>query len=67
MNRVTLFGVAGHGAVAVHVLHPAPPHPLAEPLDWQRAVYPSRWRLMDRERTYDWVGGDGAGLPRDAA
>ena len=41
----------------------ATPHPLAEPLDWQRTVYPSRWRLMNRERTYDWVGGDGAGLP----
>src|SRR5438128_2561880 len=27
-------------------------HPLAEPLDWQRTVYPARWRLMDRERTY---------------
>ena len=41
----------------------ATPHPLAEPLDWQQTVYPSRWRLMDRERTYDWVGADGAGLP----
>ena len=39
------------------------PHPLGEPLDWQRSVYPSRWRLMDRESTYDWVGPDGAGLP----
>ena len=37
--------------------------PLAEPLDWQRTVYPARWRLMDRERMYDWVGVDGAGLP----
>jgi alpha-galactosidase len=39
------------------------PHPLAEPLDWQRSVYPSRWRMLDRERTYDWVGGDGVGPP----
>src|SRR6266446_6546896 len=38
-------------------------HPLAEPLDWQRTVYPARWQLMDRERTYDWVGVDGAGPP----
>jgi alpha-galactosidase len=37
------------------------PHPLAEPLDWQRTVYPQRWRLMDRDVTYDWVGADGAG------
>ncbi len=37
-------------------------HPLAEPLDWQRAVYPTRWRLMGRETTYDWVGADGAGI-----
>ena len=39
----------------------ASPQPLGEPLDWQRSVYPARWRLMDRERTYDWVGADGAG------
>jgi alpha-galactosidase len=37
--------------------------PLAEPLDWQRTVYPSRWRLMGREQTYDWVGADGTGPP----
>lgn len=37
--------------------------PLGEPLDWQRTVYPSRWRLMGHERVYDWVGPDGAGLP----
>jgi len=36
-------------------------HPLAEPLDWQRTVYPTRWRLMSREATYDWVGPDGVG------
>jgi len=41
----------------------AQPRPLAEPLDWQRTVYPTRWRLMGRERAYDWVGPDGAGLP----
>ena len=41
----------------------AMPHPLAEPLDWHRTVYPSRWRLMGRERTYDWVGPEGAEPP----
>jgi alpha-galactosidase len=41
----------------------AAPQPLGEPLDWQRSVYPSRWRLMGRERSYDWVGADGAGPP----
>jgi alpha-galactosidase len=39
----------------------AQPHLLAEPLDWQHTVYPTRWRLMGRETTYDWVGADGAG------
>ena len=34
--------------------------PLAEPLDWQRSIYPSRWRLMGREHVFDWVGPDGA-------
>lgn len=41
----------------------AMPHPLAEPLDWQAGVYPSRWRSMGTERTYDWVGAEGAGSP----
>jgi len=39
------------------------PHPVAEPLDWQRTVYPTRWRLMGREHSYDWVGVDGVGVP----
>ena len=34
--------------------------PLAEPLDWQHAAYPRHWRMMGSERTYDWVGEDGA-------
>jgi alpha-galactosidase len=41
----------------------AVPHPLAEPLDWQQTVYPSRWRVIGSERTYDWVGDQGAGPP----
>jgi alpha-galactosidase len=41
----------------------ATPRPLGEPLDWQRSVYPSRWRLEGREVEYDWVGVDGAGPP----
>ena len=41
----------------------AVPHALCEPLDWQRAVYPTKWKMMGREWTYDWVGADGAGLP----
>jgi alpha-galactosidase len=41
----------------------ATPQPLGEPLDWQRNVYPSRWRLMGHEQSYDWVGADGAGPP----
>ena len=37
--------------------------PLAEPLDWQSTVYPRRWRLMREERSFEWVGADGTGLP----
>jgi alpha-galactosidase len=37
--------------------------PLAEPLDWQRTVYPEHWRLMGRDRHFEWVGADGAGPP----
>lgn len=29
--------------------------PLGEPLDWQRTAWPSRWRLIGREVTYDWM------------
>jgi alpha-galactosidase len=39
------------------------PQPLGEPIDWQHTAYPSRWRLMGHERTYDWVGADGAEPP----
>jgi alpha-galactosidase len=41
----------------------ATPQPLGEPLDWHETVYPERWRLMGRERRYEWVGADGAGPP----
>lgn len=41
----------------------AAPQRLGEPLDWQRTVYPRRWRLTGAEHSYDWVGPDGAGLP----
>jgi alpha-galactosidase len=41
----------------------AVPQPLGEPIDWEHAAYPSRWRLMGHQHTYDWVGADGAGPP----
>lgn len=41
----------------------AVPQPVAEPLDWQQNIYPTRWRMRGEERTYDWVGVDGPGLP----
>jgi len=33
----------------------AKPQPLGEPLDWQRTSWPTRWRLMGRDATYDWM------------
>ncbi|HYN06313.1 MAG TPA: hypothetical protein VES67_02885 [Vicinamibacterales bacterium] len=33
----------------------ARPQPLGEPLDWQQTAWPSRWRLMGKEVTYDWM------------
>jgi alpha-galactosidase len=30
------------------------PLPVAEPLDWMHSTTPSRWRLGDKEVTYDW-------------
>jgi len=35
----------------------AKPQPLGEPMDWQHTTWPSRWRLMGREVSYDWMGG----------
>lgn len=32
--------------------------PLGEPLDWQHTTWPTHWRLMGSERTYDWVSDD---------
>ena len=39
------------------------PQPLGEPLDWQHTSWPRRWRLMNRQQTFDWVGGEGASPP----
>ncbi|MEO8620642.1 MAG: glycoside hydrolase family 36 protein [bacterium] len=39
------------------------PQPLGEPLDWQKTVYPTRWRSTNGERSYDWVGAEGAVPP----
>lgn len=36
---------------------------LGEPLDWQHAMYPRRWRFAEREIEFDWIGPDGVGLP----
>jgi alpha-galactosidase len=33
----------------------AEPQPLGEPLDWQHTTWPTRWRLMDDTRVYDWI------------
>ncbi len=41
----------------------AEPAPVGEPLDWETALYPTRWRLRRAERRYDWTGADGTGLP----
>ncbi|HEY3884600.1 MAG TPA: hypothetical protein VGL62_05290 [Vicinamibacterales bacterium] len=36
--------------------------PLGEPIDWERTIWPSAWRLGSREARYDWVGADGVSL-----
>ena len=36
------------------------PQPIGEPLDWQRTSSPERWRLMGKERVFDWAGEEGA-------
>ncbi len=33
--------------------------PLGEPLDWQTTTWPTRWRLMGDDRSYDWGYADG--------
>jgi alpha-galactosidase len=37
----------------------AEPRPVAEPLDWQRLVYPSNWRLMGAHHSFDWAQAEG--------
>ncbi len=37
----------------------AKPQPLAEPLDWQRTTWPTRWRLMGEERRFEWGTAEG--------
>lgn len=48
--------------VAAALALAAAPQPVAEPLDWERTLCPSRWRLTGSERTYDWIPPEGAGL-----
>jgi len=36
-------------------------HGLGEPIDWQRTTLPARWKLMNRELRFDWIGAEGAG------
>jgi hypothetical protein len=36
------------------------PQPIGEPLDWQRTTSPEHWRLMGKERVFDWAGEEGA-------
>ena len=33
----------------------ARPQPLGEPLDWQQSTWPSRWRLIGRDVSYNWM------------
>jgi len=34
----------------------AGPQPLAEPLDWQHTIWPTRWRLNGEQVRYNWIG-----------
>jgi alpha-galactosidase len=40
----------------------ADPHPLGEPIGWQHTAWPTQWKLMNRERRFDWTRGDGSGI-----
>ena len=31
------------------------PRPVAEPMDWMDTVWPTRWMIDGRERTFDWM------------
>jgi alpha-galactosidase len=33
----------------------AQPQPLGEPLDWQQTSWPSRWRVMGKDISYNWL------------
>lgn len=57
------LGAAERRDVVAALALAAQPQPLGEPLDWQRLVYPSNWRLMGGRRTYDWAGPEGSDLP----
>jgi alpha-galactosidase len=41
----------------------AQPQPLGEPLDWQKTIWPTRWRLTGGEKSFDWIAPEGTGLP----
>jgi len=49
-------------ALAAAFARAAAPQPPAEPLDWLDTVCPRRWRLGDRDVTFDWYAGAGIEL-----
>ena len=38
--------------------------PLGEPIDWQRTAWPTRWRLLNHEQRFEWIGEDGSAQER---
>ena len=56
------LGAAERRDVVAALALAAAPQPLAEPLDWERTLCPSRWRVTGGERSYDWIPLEGAGL-----
>jgi alpha-galactosidase len=39
----------------------AEPHPLGQPLNWQHTALPTQWKLINRERRFDWGGAEDPG------
>lgn len=36
-------------------------HPVGEPIGWEHTAWPTSWKLIGKERRFDWTGGEGAG------
>lgn len=53
------LGSAQRDALRSALARAAEEQPLAEPMDWQRTIWPTQWRCAGETHSYAWIGPEG--------